>query len=473
MNKVAKNFFLNSLYQVLTLLVPLITVPYISRIFVPEQIGIYSFTFSLANYFVLFSLMGLSNLGSRVIAKSNDSETINNNFSYLFSMQIITSLVSLLVYLGIVTFFMDKSIRIYGYIQVLYLLSAALDITWLFYGLEKFRITVLRNVIVKLGSTIMIFLFVKNSSDLVLYTCILSTSFFVSSIVLWPNISFVIEKKKIFFGISSYLLKQNFILFIPVAAVSVYRVMSKVILGSIGSLYDVGIYENANKLVSVPLGIISALGVVMIPHVSSLISQKRYDEINTILNDSIPFITFIATALSVGIIAINADFVPVFFGMKFLETENIIYVLAPSIFFIAIANVVRTQLLIPMERDRDYVRAVIYGAIVNLLLNFLLIPKFGAVGSAIATLVAEIVVCLRQLVVVRKEVDIFLLVKNISHYLLISIPMVFLIKVISSIEINSILKIFLQIVFGGGLFIILTVLFKKDTFKVFKKEIIK
>lgn len=471
MNKVAKNFLLNSSYQILVLLVPLITVPYISRIFGPNQIGIYSYTFSIANTFILFSMLGLSNLGSRTIAKNgNDIDKVTEVFSKLYSMQVVMSSISIIAYFVFIEFFINDNFKLFGYGQLFYLFSGLFDVTWFFFGLEKFKLTVIRNTFIKLMTTLLIFLLVKNEKDLFLYTIILSSSFLVSAFLLWPTLLKTLNLKKLKFRLDKFLFKDNLILFIPVVAVSVYRVMSKIILGGLGSIHDVGLYENANKLVSLPLGVVSALGVVMIPRVSSLIIENKKKEALHLLNDSISFILFLSTGLAFGIMAISKDFVPLFFGDKFLATEGLIYILAPSIFFIAIANVIRTQLLIPMERDKEYVKAVLWGAIVNILVNLLLIPIFGGVGSAISTLLAEIIVCIKQINVVTDELEIKKIVINCIHYIILAIPMLIVIKLISMMSINLIIKVFFEIIAGGSIYLLMTIFIKKDTFKILRKE---
>lgn len=220
---VKKNFIYSSIYQVLILLIPLITTPYVSRIFGAEKLGIYSYTNTIAQYFVIFAMLGLNNYGNRAVAIARENkDDLNRVFSEIYTMQFFTGIIALAAY-SIYVILMASDYKIYLFILVLYVLSAMFDINWLFFGLEKFKLTVTRNSIIKIASVVAILTFVKSKEDLWIYTSIYAVSMLLSTIVLWPyalkEVRYEIPKAK---NVWKHL-KPNMVMFIPVIAVSIYK----------------------------------------------------------------------------------------------------------------------------------------------------------------------------------------------------------------------------------------------------------
>ena len=295
MSSIKKNFSYNILYQILILILPLITAPYISRIIGPEGIGIYSYTYSIVNYFAMFAMLGMSNYGNRTIAKSRDNPNeLNKKFSSLYKMQFITAMISTIIYIFYIQFF-GKQYEMYYYIQLIYLISTFFNINWLFFGLEQFKLTVIRNTIIKFILTISIFVFVKHKEDLMLYMLILALSNLLSDMALWPFIIKYVKftRTKVKDVIKHF--KPDIILFIPIIAISVYKMMDKIMLGNMVNIIEVGLYENAEKIINVPLGLITALGTVMLPRISNLVQKGNVEKSIRYIDKSMEFITFLST----------------------------------------------------------------------------------------------------------------------------------------------------------------------------------
>ena len=220
MSKLAKNFIYNIIYQVLILILPLISAPYISRILGAEGIGTYSYTYSIVSYFVMFAMLGINNYGNRLIAQTrDDKEKLSINFWSLYILEFIITAIVLIAYIIFITFIIKEDKLMY-ILQFGYILSSFFDINWFFFGIEEFKITVTRNTIIKILSFVLLFIFVKTKSDIYIYTIILVISNFISNIVLWPFIFKRIKKVKISFKDIFKHLKPCIILFIPVIAVS-------------------------------------------------------------------------------------------------------------------------------------------------------------------------------------------------------------------------------------------------------------
>ena len=447
-NNIKINFIYNIIYQILLLILPLITSPYISRVIGAEGLGIYSYTYSIAYYFVLFAMLGINNYGNREIAKSRENkEQLSRKFCAIYTIQLITSIISIIAYI-IYILCIENEYKLYAILQLIYILSNCFDVNWLFFGLEKFKITVTRNIIIKILSVCSIFVFVKDRNDLVLYTLIITLSALISQLALWPFVKKEVKFLKIRFSDLKKHIKPILILFIPVIAVSLYKVMDKIMLGNMTNVKNVGLYENAEKIINIPLGLITALGTVMLPRMSNLVSNGNQEQIKRYIDKSIEFIAFISVPISLGIMAVSKEFAPLFFGQEFTKSGEIIQYLAITVIFISWANVIRTQYLIPNEKDKAFIVSVVSGAIINIIINLLLIKRYETIGAAIGTLIAEFTVMIIQLFAVRKELNNKLHAKKFLIYFIKGIIMYTIVNLLKWLNMNYWIKIFDQIIVG-------------------------
>lgn len=455
MNKLRKNFFYNIIYQVLILILPLITVPYVARVLGADGVGIHSYTYSISYYFMLIAMLGLNNYGNRSIAKVRDNkDELSKTFWSIYLLQFIVSTLMVITYLIYIILFNIRYKQI-AVIQIFYVISSIFDINWFFFGLEKFKITIIRNTIIKIISLVSIFLFVRNSDDLWVYTLILSGSTFLSQIILWPYIKKYVNFTKIKIIDILKHLKPCLILFIPVIAVSIYKIMDKIMLGNMASIVEVGYYENAVKIIDVPKGIITSLGTVMLPRMSNMIAKGEEEKIKMYIGKSLQVIMFLALPITMGLIAISDDFILIFLGNNFTKTGTLIKYLAISLIFLSWANVIRTQYLIPKERDKDYIISVILGAIVNLVMNIILIPRYASIGACYGTICAELIVMLYQTYKVKNELNISVYIKNIMIFVINSLIMFIIVDLLNYIPMSIYYRLILQVIIGIIIYIVL------------------
>lgn len=456
---IKKNFIYNFAYQVLVIILPLITTPYISRVIGPEGIGIQSYTYSIANYFVLFAILGISNHGNRSIAMVRDNdEKLNRTFSSIYLVQFIMSIIMIILYL-LYSIFVVNDNRIIFIIQSIYIVSSLLDINWFFFGMEEFKLTVVRNIIIKIASVLSIFIFVKKSNDLYLYSLILALGNLISQIVLWVYLKRYVKFVKVTKEEILTQIKPILILFIPVISISIYKIMDKIMLGSMSNMIEVGYFENSEKIMNIPLGFITALGTVMLPKMSNLYANGNESEGKKYIGLSLDFIMFISFGSMFGLIGVSPVLVPIFLGDKFINCINIVSMISVTIIFLAWANVIRTQFLIPRKKDKIYIVSTGIGAVVNLLINFLLIKKYGAIGATIGTIFAEATVCVYQSIMVRKELNIKVYIKRSIFYIIPGSIMCIVIRLLEKLLGQSIITGIIQIIVGGSLYIILCVIY--------------
>ena len=454
---VKKNFMYNVIYQILIISIPLITTPYIARVIGAEGVGIQSYTVSIANYFVLFTMLGVSNHGNRTIAMvRDDKEKLSKTFISIVLLKAIIGIVMLFLYYIYIVFDEKGYERIF-FIQTIYIVSAIIDINWFFFGIEKFKLTVIRNMIIKLFSIISIFILVKEENDLYLYALILALGNFCGQLILWINVYKYIDRVKVNKEDVIKQLKPMIILFIPVIAVSIYKVMDKIMLGSIYDVVQVGYYENSEKIINIPISIIVALGTVMLPKISNLQSRGDNKKIEKYISLSIDYVMFMSIGATFGIIGISNTLIPIFLGDNFIQSIPIINILSITIIFISWANVIRTQFLIPNKRDKIYITSTLLGAIINFFSNLILIKYYGAIGASIGTILAEAIVAIYQSVKVRNQLKVFVFLKRNIFYIIPGIVMLWVIKIIGNMLPINIITVIIQIIAGSVVYCIISI----------------
>ena len=323
--------------------------------------------------------------------------------------------------------------------------------------MEKFKVTVIRNIFIKIISLLLIFIFVKSKDDLWIYTLILSGSTLVSQMILLPLLFKEIEIEKISIKDIKKHIKPIFLLFIPIIAVSLYKVMDKIMIGMICDVSEVGLYEQAEKITQMPLSLIIALGTVMMPKISNLFYKEKYDEILIYIEKSINFEMFLCMPIVFGLITISNNFVPIFLGTDFQNSSVLLNLLSITLIFICFANVLRTEYLIPNNRDKHYIFSVIIGALVNLIINLILINKYASIGACIGTIMAEFAVATCQTIFLKEELPIKKYIANCIPFLLKAIIMLIIIYPFNWLNINKFIILFIQIILGGCIYILLNI----------------
>ena len=458
---VKKNYIYNMLYQLLIIVLPIITTPYLARILGPEGNGIYSYTISIVTYFILLGSLGIAMYGEREIAYvQNNKEKRSKVFFELFIFRFITmSLSAIIFYL---CFARSGQYATYYKILLLEMLANCLDISWFFQGMEEFKKTVIRNFIVKIISVVSIFLFVKSANDVGIYLLIYTLSTLFGSITLWFGIGKYIEiPKKI--NIFSHL-KSIFVLFVPQVAIQIYVVLDKTMIGAIlNDMNEVGYYEQSQKIVKILLTIITAVGTVMMPRIANCYANGDMTRIREYMKKTFKFIFFCSIPLTLGVIAVANNFVPLFFGKGYDKVPTLMSILSFIIILISMSNVTGTQFLLATKKQKQFTISVVVGAIVNFCLNLVLIRMFKSYGAAIATVIAELSVTVVQLYFIRDEFKISDILNGIIKFWISGFIMFISCYFIDLIITSNIVGIILQ-VFCGACFYFGTLLIFKDKF---------
>ena len=452
------NYIYSVSYSILAMLLPLITSPYVSRVLGAKNLGIYSYTYSIVNYFILFIMLGISNYGNRQVAKVRDNqEELNKVFSEIYTMQFLSGVAILAFYLFYMIVVVEENKSVF-FIQTLMIIGTIMNVNWFFWGLEQFKITVTRNFIIKISSFLCIILFVKSKDDLWIYTLILSLGLAFSDGFLFFLLPKYIQFRKPKLSDVVKHFKPNIILFIPVITVSIYRTMDKIMLKEMVDYSQVGYYTNSEKIINLCLSIVTALGQVMLPKMTNILAQGKNKQFFKLLAKSVKFITVVSCALVFGILAVAEEFVPLFFGNGYEPCISILKFLAPNLILLAWGNVIKTQFLIPKEKDFVYIKSAIFGVVVNGIINYIFIPKYAAIGAAIGTLCAEMISLIYILFKIRKEIKLKGYFLNIPYFG-IGLIMYFVVTAVKQALFSGVAALIIEILVGGAVYILLILVY--------------
>lgn len=421
--KIIKNYIYNVLYQLLAVLLPFITIPYVSRVLGAENVGINSLTNANTQYFVLIAIMGISVYATREIAYVKND--VNARSALFFEIMVIKLILFVLSYgLFLIFLFLVHQYKQIYIIQSISIVSAFFDISWFFMGLQNFKVTVLRNLLVKIISIISIFIFVKSSNDIHVYILILVLSIFFGNISIWSylhsNVRFVKKHKMLSFKRH---VKPIVVLFIPQVAIQVFTVVNKTILGIYSTPVNLGLFENSDKIIRILMAVVTASGMVLLPAVSNLYANKDFNKVKEYMYKAFDYISFLSIPLSVGLMVVAFPFGSWFFGQSFSNIGLVLALLSSVLVFMAWNNTLSSQFLIPAKHENWYTKSFIYGAILNIALNILLDKKFGAVGAAISAVMSETIVVVYQLYKIKYFFELKTMFKNVWKYYLASMIM--------------------------------------------------
>lgn len=453
MSSLKKNLAYNVAYQILVIILPLITAPYVSRVLGADGLGTYSYIFSIVTYFGLFGMLGIANHGNRSVALVRDNrQKVSEAFSNTYIIQLCTTVIALLLYfLFIYCWFSgDKTI---AYIESIIVLSYVLDITWFFFGLEQFAVTVTRNAIIKIATVVAIFIFVRSREDLWIYALIMSCGMLFSQIYLCLRIRKYADFCKPSWSQVKSNIKPVLMLFIPAIAYSIYKLLDKVMLGAMSSMSQVGLFDNAEKIINIPSSLITAFGTVMMPRITVLLGTGDEHRISYLNKISVRYFTLLVVGAAFGLAGICNVLAPVYFGSEFVGSAPIIAGLGFSLIFVTWANVIRTQYLIPNKLDKPYVISSVIGALANLAVNIILIPKFAGIGAMIGTIIAEFTVFFVQLILVRRSFPMSQYLQPVLFLFPIGMIMFAVVYWIGAYMGNTIITLIIQILVGGFLYL--------------------
>lgn len=479
MSNIKKNYILNLFYEIYALLIPIVLIPYVSRVLSSDGLGIYTFSQSISYYFILLGTLGFTIYARREFAKHrDDKEELNAVFWETIISRTISVLLSLGIYALVVIFvFKDTHYQVHLLILSISIIGQLFDVVFCFQGLEKFKTIIIKDFIIKTLFIVLTFVLVRSKDDLWIYTTLQAGMIFLSAAMLWVKIpSFIFKKPTKKLNLKRCL-KPSLMLFIPSVASTIYTVFDKTLIGLLvtetvvdpntGEVFKVadienGMYDNTERIVKMLITVLTSLNVIVAPRNSYYYETGQLDKIRENQEKSISFVYLLGAPMMFGIIAVASKFCPLYFGEGFDKAPLLMSILSPLILFIGTSGVYGMQYLTALGKDKQYIIAVCVGSVVNIGFNFLLIPFFKGPGAAISTVIAELVICSLMVFFARKQLKVSYLLKQALKYLIIGGIMFTCIFPLQYVFNNDIITLVVMIGAGAAIYILILILIEDE-----------
>lgn len=451
------NILFTAIYRCVVILTPLITSPYLSRVLGAGKLGMYAYSESFATYFVLFSLMGVNDYGNRRVAQvKGNREELSDNFWQIYYMQfLLTALMAVVYFVYVLLHSKYFGLQlVFG----IYVLSSFFEISWFAFGMEQFKLTSIRSIVIRIGIVLCIFLFVRTEEDVWKYALITTVGNVISLLVILPLVfRYTDFRKPDFRKILSHV-RPNIILFLPIVATSVYNNLDRLMLGAWSTETEIGYYQNAENIVRLPMFITTAVVNVFEPYSTSLLAMGDKNKSDSLLKSTLRYTSILNIAMAFGLAGIARTFIPWFLGEKYVRSAELIMMLAPIIFLCSFSDVLRYQYLIPNEHDTFSFVSIAVGSAVNVILNFFLIRPYGATGSAMATIVGYAVTMVIQFVFINRKTHISDMVSYVLPFLVFGILMITAVLTVSHVfaGLNPLLLSVAEIAAGAVIYLLLS-----------------
>ena len=461
-NSLKKNSFFNILYNAANVVFPLITSMYVSRIILAEGVGKVAYGQNIASYFVLFATLGLPTYGVREIAKVRDDIAAKNRiFTELFLLNAIFTTIASVLYFALIWLIpkFDRESLLYICCGIQIVLNYA-NIDWLYQGEEEYVYISIRSIIVKILSFLFVFILVKDKQDYIWYA-------FISSLAVTANYLFnVIHAKKfVKLDFSELEFKKHLIpLLILAASVFLSAGYSKIditMLGSMSTDSATGLYNNAHKIIDIIIVVCSSISSVFLPRLSYHYKHNK-DLFYSLIEKGIKIISFISFPIAIGIFLLAPQVMLLLFGETFVPAATTIRIFSILIIVKSFGNLLCYQLVIATENEKKRLPAYAMAALINIILNAILIPRMAQNGAAVASVVSELIVNGVQLYAMCRIIDMPFPKKSLFQGIITSLIMGLLVLILSLIRIHYVIQIPICIICGCVVYLLLNYVVKNE-----------
>lgn len=427
MSSVKGNIFLNSINTITGIVFPVVTFPYAARILLPEGIGAINFLNSIIGYIVLLTSLGIPMYAVKEVAKYRDDKLKRDKIT--IEIAILSFILCLLGYIAV--WLLAKYVpQIHQQASLFYILSLSIVFTtigvnWFYQGVEDFKFITIRAIIIRTLAAVSLFLFVKDRSDLLIYGLILVGSTVGNNLINFVHLRKYIDIK--FIKLKCLNIRRHirpaFNVFILNLIISLYIQLNSIMLGFISGDEQVGYFAAGTKITHIGLMIATSLGAVLLPRCSHLLKMNDLDGFTRVINKSLSSTLALSLPMMAGLMLLAVPVTIIFCGNEYIESIPVLYLNAPVIVLISLTNLMGIQVLYPKDKVNIVIWSVTGGAVMNVLLNFILVPTHGAFGAAISTLLAEFVVLLIQIICGREYYPFRISAIFNKHYIIATIIM--------------------------------------------------
>lgn len=471
-----KNAGYNIIRTFSTLIFPLITFMYASKILMPSGIGKIEFAKSFVLYFTLLASLGINSYGVREAAcVRNKIEKLSKLVHELTLINMVTTVFTYILFFFVISN-IDK-LKEYNDILMLFSLNiifCTLGFEWLFIALEEYRYITIRTIVCQIVSLLILFFFVKQSDDYLWYTLVLLISSVGANIM---NI-FLVKKFVVFKPLGEYNFKRHlkplFLIFIMIMANNLYSYIDPIIIGFLAGDEEVGLYVAGLKVNRIVINILGAIGAVVMPRLALLWAQDAKDEFYKITNTIFDIILMLAIPCCIGLYFLSKEIIILFCGNLFLPAVSTMQMLIPIIIFLSLSTFLNMHILIPMNREKIVLESLVCGLVINVVLNFLLIPVYGRNGSALGTVCGELVVLMFSALYMKnnKLIDKIYCFQNLHQYLIGGILVASSCELVKFISSNNMIILILSVLLSTLAYGTLLAILKNDNFNFIYNKIL-
>ena len=464
-----KSLKINALFSVIktimSLIFPLITFPYASRILLPEGIGKVNFANSIISYFGIIASLGISTYGIREASKiKNDKQQLSKFVIELFIINLISTIVSYaILYACIICIPKLQEYRLLLFICSLSIFFTTLGLEWLYNTFEEYGYITIRSFVFQIISIILLFLLVKTTNDYTKYACIIVISSVGSNICNFINARKFIDIRNIRKIEIKKHIKPILIFFGSTLAISVFTILDTSMLGFLSTETEVGYYTAATKLIRMIRDLFPAIFTVLFARLSSYANDvKEANNYTDIINNTINFIICFSIPIIVGLLLLGKNIIEILSGISYIKALPTMYIMTPVILFSSLAGFLGGNILLSKGKEKIYLLCVIIGAFINFLLNFLLIPKKGALGAGISTVITEFMLMTVYICLLKNSLDFKSFIIPIIQYVCSSMFMGGILYIIQRYIKSYVLQIIIMPIIGFILYISLLILTKNN-----------
>lgn len=469
--KIKKNIQYNLLYQTIVVIIPIVLTPYIVRVLGAEALGIYDYCYSYASIVITICMLGIGNYGNREIAYTrDDKQKVTNSFFSILFLELLLGVIALLVFLFIIIFSGEYSY--YMSLFLIWIIANTVDCTWFYLGIEEMEYAVKKNIISKLLYVFTTILFVHSAKDLSLYIVLFGASVLFANFAAYKDlkeyINFQFDKKVVLNSIVPNALGA-IKMFLPTVATQILLSIDKVVIGICATeIASVSIYSNAEKIIQIPLALVTVVNSVMMPRLANEFSNDNSEQIKHFLLNTFEATLFFAFPLMVGIFTCGAKLIPWYLGAEYLGCVDALKILSPIVIGNVLIGISGNQYFVATNQTGILLIGNLSAAVVNIVLDLVLVPIMGVNGACVATVVALYTNVFIQYRVLRKQIVLRKTIRNIKYFFY-SLLMGIIVFLVSRAMIPSIMTTLVQVVVGVVSYFLINIVTGDDLIKKIKK----
>ncbi len=463
---IAKNALFNLLYKGLSILFPLITVTYASRVLLANGMGLISFAQSIVAYFAIFASLGIPNYGIREIARQSNQENENRTFTSILLLNTIFTFVCCVIYytsICLSPYFLNE--RALFLVVGLSIILNFFNVDWYYQGKEEYVYIAIRSFIVKILFVILLFLFIKSPQDYVKYAFLYYLAVAGNNLFNFFHLrKFVrLDFKEIHLR---HHIKPILVFFSATVVVEIYLHLDVTMLGILSEKANVGYYDNCVKIVKVIANSLMAIGAVLLPRISKYFKEGKKEDIQILISKLIHLMIFLSFPIAISIVYLAKFIIIILFGYNFLPAITTLQIMSALVVIFSMVGGVTTPILLSTNHEKQYFYTSVFATLINFGANLILIPVFQQNGSAIASILTQSFLMISQLYLIRglfpmRELKGLLKTKLV--YISIMIICYYFLDILIPDTMNLFVHMMLLAIIGNASYIIISYLFKDES----------